>query len=490
MRPAHPRSRAAPRPTPVYRHGMRVQLLCPPPSLEGPWLRPRHAPHHAAIVAAALREAGHSVRLIDEALRTTAFDQLPRDCARAEPDVVLVMQGDYNRAIQPAVLDHVLAGLREAMPDTPIFGVSRLREDAAVGALGSLPHLPGLVFGEPEFSAVALLEGLESNDLGSVPGLALRIEHGIASTPQPPVDLDDSPVPAWDLLDLSDYGFRPHQGPDDVTWPVLASRGCPYSCFWCEVQARPNWLTRSPQVVVDEVAELHRRFGARTFFLADPLFGVRRSWVLDFCARLRDAVLPIRWSCMTRTDHADPELMQAMADAGCINVLFGVESLNPYALERAGKALDPATVGPAIQAAQAAGLEAVVSVMIGLPGDTPGGVERTLDGVIAMEPDYAQFFVVQVPPAAKHPDGRLVGGWEGGRFDFPGHAFAPEAFGPEAQLRRLQRRAYRRFYLRPGYIGRRAGRIWQRGEAGVEARRLVRGAKLAVRMALGSQPAR
>ncbi len=469
---------------------MRVQLLCPPPSLEGAWIRPRHAPHHAAIVAAALRDAGHSVHLIDEALQTTHLRDVQGDCARDVPDVVLVMQGDYNRAIQPVVLDTVIRGLLEAAPNTPLFGVSRLREDTARGAMEALPSLPGMVFGEPEFSAVALLEGLKSGDLSRVAGLALRTETGITTTPPPTVDLDDSPVPAWDLLELADYGFRPHQGPEDVTWPVLASRGCPYSCFWCEVQGRPSWITRSPQAVVDEIIELHRRWGARTFFLADPLFGVKRSWVIDFCARLRDASLDVQWSCMTRTDHADRELMQTLADAGCINVLFGIESLNPYALERAGKSLDPDTVEPAVKAAQAAGLEAVVSVMIGLPGDTPGGVERTIDGVIAMEPDYAQFFVVQVPPAAKHPDGRLVGGWEGGRFDFPGHAFAPEAFGPEAELRKLQRRAYRRFYLRPSFIGRKAGSIWKRGDARVEAKRLARGAKLALSMALGRQPSR
>ena len=453
-------------------------------------VRPRHAPHYTAIVAAALRDAGHAVSIADQHLRTHSLAVLLDDIRASAPDLLLVMHSDYNRELTCELLETLFAALVESVPAGRLWCFGRLDQEHATGAMQGAPSIPAILFGEPEFPAVELADRLESGaDVAGLPGSIQRGTDGLESVPPGPLDLNASPVPAWDLVNIRDYGFSPHQQPSDVVYPVLASRGCPFPCFYCEVRSRPGWVGRSVDAVLDELNQLHRSYGTRSVFIADPTFGVQRDWALEFCRRLPLEGPPgLRWSCMSRTDRVDPDLLQAMADAGCWNILFGIESLNPDALEAASKALDPTTVGPAIAAAKNAGLEVIASIMIGLPGDTPEGVHRTIDGLIEMEPDFAQFFVVQIAEDELPEGGRLVSDWDGSRYDFWGHVFAPDAFEGKEQLLALRRSAYRRFYLRPRYIKSRVGKMVRSGEFGPQLRRALQGGALALRLAAGQRP--
>jgi anaerobic magnesium-protoporphyrin IX monomethyl ester cyclase len=461
---------------------VRIQLVCPPATLQPPHTPPRHAPHHAAIVAAALRNAGHVVDLADQHLHTADLVQVVADARAFAPDLLLFVHSDYNRKLHADVLLAVSDALGAGI-DAPLWGVARLDRAHAEGAMEALPALEGFLFGEPEFGAVLLAASLD--DPTGIPG-SIRRSDGLQVVDPGPVDFDASPTPAWDLVDMEHYGFLPHQSPHGLVYPVLASRGCPFPCFYCEVRLRPNWIARSVDAVIAEINEITSLYDVGTIFMADPTFGVKRDWTLEFCRRLQaEGPKGLRWSCMSRTDRVDAEMLQAMADAGCFSVLFGVESLNPVALDAAQKAMDVTTVGPAVRAAKDAGLEVIVSLMIGLPGDTPAGVERSLDQLIAMEPDFAQFFIVQLGEADAPEGGRLASDWEGGKHEFWGHVYLPDAFSDRAQLEGLKRRAFRKFYLRPAYLKGRVKALATSPQRRTHVARLAKGGLIAVKMAAG-----
>jgi len=430
------------------------------------------------------------VSIADQHLRTNSLQAIVADIRAAAPDLLLVMHSDYNRELSSELLETLFRALVNTVPEGRLWCYGRLDQKHAEDAMLGSPAMPSILFGEPEFPAVELADRLQRDESATgIPGSVQREEGGLSVTPPETYDLDSSPIPAWDLVDISDYGFSPHQQAADVVYPVLASRGCPFPCFYCEVRARPGWTGRSVDSVLAELNALHELYGTRSVFIADPTFAVQRDWALEFCRRLPNEGPPgLRWSCMSRTDRVDPELLHAMAAAGCWNILFGMESLNPVALKAASKALDPATVGPAIAAAQEAGLEVIASIMIGLPGDTPEGVRQTIDQLIEFEPDFAQFFVVQIGEHEVPEGGRLVSDWDGSRYDFWGHVFAPDAFEGKEQLLALRRSAYRRFYLRPRYIRRRAGKMVRSGELGPQLKRAVQGGLLALRLAAGQRP--
>lgn len=474
---------------------MRVLLLCPPVSLDGPLVKPRHAPHHTAIIAAALRDAGHAVVVQDPHRDTNELPALCAAACAARPDVLLLMGSDYNRKIAPTAMVRVAAALRDALPDIPQALYGRVNSRVARKVLESLPAAEILLFGEPEFTC---REWVDAVAAGAAPLAAARAmagavwrsdgEIGLNEAVVP--DLDASPVPAWDLVPPQNYSFAPHQQASDVVYPVLASRGCPFPCFYCEVRARPLYISRSAEVVVEELRTLRSRYGARSFFIADPTFGIDRVWAMEFCRRLeREGWTDSRWSCMSRTDRVDEALLQAMSRAGCWSVLFGIETLNPKALQSSKKALDPATVGPALAAARAAGIETIVSLMIGMPDDSPKEFEKTLDGIIDLDPDFAQFFVMQLDGAEAPAGGRFLSDWQGAKHDFWGRVYAADAFSSERQLQALRRRAFRRFYLRPRYVRGRVKALLRSGEPVAQLSRAARGGVLALRMAAGQDVA-
>ena len=462
---------------------MRVLLLLPPPVLDAPAVHPRHPPLYSLSTASALREAGHDVSIADEHLRDPNLARIVAETTAQDPDVLLVCQNDYNRKIESPVLDRLVRALRDALPQTPLAAYGRLDAKHARAALNDVPALDLILYGEPEFSAVAYVAVPEA----AVPG-SVRRGTPTVDTPPAPVDLNTLPFPAWDLVDIHNYGFSPHQEAADTVYPVLASRGCPFPCFYCEVRIRPGWIARSVDSVLAELRHLRDTQGTKAVFFADPTFGVDRDWALEFCRRLpEEGPSDLRWSCMSRTDRVDSELLDAMAAAGCWNILFGIESLNAVALDAASKNLDPATVAPAVEAAKAAGIEVIASIMIGLPGDTPTGFEDTLTRLIDMDPDFAQFFVTQITGDVAPDEGTLADAWDGSRYDFFGRVYLPDGFEDARQLADLRSEAFRRFYLRPGYIAQTARKMLRSGDFSAQLARAARGGLLAARLAAGER---
>jgi radical SAM superfamily enzyme YgiQ (UPF0313 family) len=468
---------------------VRVVLLCPPAALEPPLVRPRHAPLFTLALATALREAGHDP-IVEDAHRTAGTVPAILDhCFRHQPGAVFVLHSDYNRRTASSVMNRIVEAITRRAPSLPVVGYGRLYEASARKAMERAESLPAILWGEPEDDVDAVASALAAGEsLAGVPGTIVRTAAGLQSTAPSATDPGRWRLPAWDLLPVHLYPFSPHQQEEDPVYPVLASRGCPYPCFYCEVRAQPRYAVRPVEQVVDEMVALQERFGARSYFLADPTFAVDRRWGLEFCRAVRASSLRSpRWSCMSRTDRVDPELLRAMAEAGCWNILFGIESFGGAALEGATKNLDPKSIEPAIRAAQGAGIEVIASIMIGLPGDSPRGFEHTLKELIRIEPDYAQFFVVSVEADAAPEGGRYVSEVEGGRYEFWGRLYAPDAFEGKEQLLRLRREAFRRFYLRPGYIVRQLRRMARRGDLKGEVRRAAMGGILALRLAGGEQ---
>lgn len=488
-RVAHPESPVGQRRAVLGWIVVRVLFLCPPASFRPPLTRPRHAPLFTLSAAAAVRKAGFEVQIQDSHRTTLDPQRIVTEALAARPDAIFVMVADYNRRIGDDVLRRLSETFEAQAPSVALLLFGRLNEEVARTALLRCPQAKGAVFGEAEAACVAVLTKLrDGQGAAGSPGLVWMEAGAAKAHPPAPPALDDLPVPAWDLLPPHLYPFSPHQQEKDPVFPVLASRGCPYPCFYCEVRGQAKYQSRSVDSVLGEIRELHGRFGARSFFLADPTFSVDRRWGLEFCARLREeGPKGVRWSCMSRTDRVDDELLAAMAAAGCWNVLYGIESLEDTALAGARKNLDPATVGPAIAAAQRHGIEVIASIMIGLPGDTPQGVERTIEAIIRHEPDYAQFFVVQVDSPEPPEGGRYLSEREGGRYEFFGRVYASDAFTGREQLLALRRHAFRRFYLRPGYVVRQVRRMARRGDLPAELRRAATGAMLAVRLAAGER---
>ena len=182
---------------------MEVTLLRPPAANHGPLSRPRHWPLFALSTAAALRERGHGVRLIDAHLDRPDPQATAARVADSRPDAVLVFSADYNRRIPDAVLAAHLDAIAAAAPDAGRLLVARNSLAEARRKRAAQPAVKAVTVGEPEAAACRFVGA----PAAAGPGLLFHLGETVA-----PAGPEATPaVPAWDLSPPGGYGLSPHQ---------------------------------------------------------------------------------------------------------------------------------------------------------------------------------------------------------------------------------------------------------------------------------------
>jgi oxygen-independent coproporphyrinogen-3 oxidase len=110
-------------------------------------------------------------------------------------------------------------------------------------------------------------------------------------------------------------------------------------------------------------------------------------------------------------DSVDPDLLAAYAAAGVNRLSLGVQSMQPHVLVGLGRTHDPAGVERAVQWARDAGFVHLnLDLIYGTPGESVDDWRRSLDGVLALEPDHVSAYALTVEPGT--PLGRAVAGGE------------------------------------------------------------------------------
>ena len=184
---------------------------------------------------------------------------------------------------------------------------------------------------------------------------------------------------------------------------------------------------------------------------------MNRDWVIKLCNLLIKENLDLVWTCQTRVDKVDLELLKLMKKAGCVSILYGIESLAQESLDSIKKGVKVKNIEKSLKETQEAGIEARCSMMLGLPGETKEAVEKTISLLIKWNPSFVQFHTTIAFPGTElynnsEKYGRIVGNQMVRKFDLSGNPFVPKGYKDEKELLEMQKKAYRKFYLRPRYI--------------------------------------
>ncbi|MBN2005868.1 MAG: B12-binding domain-containing radical SAM protein [Anaerolineae bacterium] len=229
--------------------------------------------------------------------------------------------------------------LKERYPDHTLVlgGVGTKAVEDKV--LRRFPWIDIIARGEGETTGPALLHTLNNGrDLAGVQGISYRSNGAIHhNTDGARVqDLNSIPFPAFHKVDLMRY----------AGYGMMTSRGCPYLCTFCSVA--PVWnhesYSRSPENIVAEMKVLHQEAGVKLFLFQDEFFVSGKQHVMAFCRELEKSGLAIKWKAFGRVNLTDVEMMQAMADCGCVELRFGIESGSDRILERIKKGFTTAEV--------------------------------------------------------------------------------------------------------------------------------------------------
>jgi radical SAM superfamily enzyme YgiQ (UPF0313 family) len=241
---------------------------------------------------------------------------------------------------------------------------------------------------------------------------------------------------------------------------MVVIRGCPYFCTFCD-EANTVARMTSPKRVVEEIKIMVESYGIREISFWDDTMTYHKKWILEFCQRLSDANLDLIWSCLTSTNSVDREMLGHMKSAGCWNIFYGLESGDLQLLENMRahhKNKSPERIKEVVQWTKDAGIEIRASFMLAVPGETPETAEKTIQFAIDLEPEYAQFSVTTPFPGTQLYDEIKQGKW--GTLTTENYAeyhmwnvvFVPDGYKDKDEVWAMERKAFRKFYLRPRYI--------------------------------------
>ena len=447
---------------------MKILLINPPQVTRYP-----QPPLGLAMIAAVLEKNGYLVKILDLPALGFSENSVPAIIRQEKPDVVGItaMTPTINLAISAA------KKVKESDSNATVVLGGAHATILPEGTLQNAPEVDIIVRGEGEQTMLELVKVLE-NDAGSisqVSGITYRQGTYIRSNPpRPPIsDLDALPFPAFHLLPVGKYRLHPPFGRRSPVMPIITSRGCPYRCIFCskDIFGR-KYRGNSSAYVADEIQLLIEKFGVKEIKFYDDVFTLDRKRVIAICMQLKEQGIDIPWTCETRVNLVDGELLRVMKDAGCYMIAYGVESGNQGILNNLKKDITLERAIEAFKLTQEAEIETVAYFMIGSPGETPRTVKETIEFGKRLDPDFAQFSITTPYPGTELYRLAAQEGCAPGKWDEYVYADLRSAGNPSFRTKTLSmeelgewsKRAYTSFYLRWSYLWKRLRKMTSFGE--------------------------
>ena len=344
-----------------------------------------------ATIAAVAKQAGHHVEILDLCWRSYDHNLISSKVVASKPDIVGITA--------------TTAGMNQLRDISCI--VKNISESILVVGGGAHPSalpmesiyeskLDAICVGEADHSFTDIANG---EKLANISGLYYRSEENVLNTGlrTPIENLDDLPMPAWELYNPEDYKKISKL---ITKYPPVAtaefSRGCVFTCDFCasKVTMSLGYRKKSPARCAEEIKHLSS-LGFKEFWLADDIFTSDQKWAGEVSEAIIQANTGMHWTCNNgiRVESADDSLFEKMKKAGCYRVSFGFESGNDEVLKGFGKG-GKATIEQgrtAVKKARSAGLQTNAFFMLGLSCDTEDTMLDTVEFARTLPVDLLKF---------------------------------------------------------------------------------------------------
>lgn len=407
-------------------------------------------------LAAALMKRGHEVSILDCPREGLSVEDFTRRAAEYRPGAV----GFHTFSCDVRNVRESAAAVRAAAAGAVIVAGGAHPSGAPERFYTDFPDAHFGFIGEAEESFARFVDSLAAGapDL-AVPGLIFRKDGATAfNPPEFREDLSSLEFPAWRLTPPSAYPGSP-MGilfRNSPVGPILATRGCPCACTFCAGRLIQGDRVRRRTVdnVAAEIRLLTGEFGVREIHFLDDNLASSRAFAIELCDRISSDFPRLTWCCPNglRLDTLDRELLAAMKESGCYSISAGIESGSPEILKKMKKGVTVERIREKVEMIKSVGLEACGFFILGFPGETSETIEETISFACSLPLDRASFFnFLPLPgsPAAME----LEKNGEAAALDYNSfhYIFTPYVSpGLTADgLKKAQREAFKRFFLRP-----------------------------------------
>ncbi len=418
-----------------------------------------------ASIASYARQKGFSVAIIDApALNLTVenFESYLRaEFENSQPSFVGFTSS--TSAVKKAYLMAKIA--KNVFPDSKIvFGgvhATFLTEEVLANDFVDI-----VVSGEGEITFAEILEQKVWRD---IKGISFKEKGELVSTSEREriTELDLLPFPAYDLLPMTRYFPAKGSYKRLPAISMLTGRGCPGKCTFCNKTLGSRIVSRSAESLIKEIKMLIKEYGIKQIMFYDDTFTVRKSIVREFCKLIISEQIDISWCCFSRMDCVEPELLAQMKEAGCHQIMYGIESADETILKSINKKSNNELARNVVAYTKAAGIDVRGVFMLGSPNDTRQSVLKTLDFAIELNPDLAIFNITTPYPGSAmfmeaEREGRILSyNWDD--YDLSRPVMKLDSLSSD-EIIELYNYCYRKFYFRLSYICKRFRRLFTKPE--------------------------
>ena len=211
-------------------------------------------------------------------------------------------------------------------------------------------------------------------------------------------NLDNLPYPDWKYYS-NKYPLKNNflNFNSKIAIPIVATRGCPYSCFnYCTypLQQGRKVRFRSVDNVVNEIKYWLKNLNTNKFIFRDPVFSINRKYTVDLCNKIIKENLKISFLIETHLKNLDEELIDLLKKAGLNLVYVGIESINEEVLKDINRfTIDIDQQYKIIKKLVEKKIYVKSMFMFGNPEDNETTIKKTIDYALKLPHQLVQFSV-------------------------------------------------------------------------------------------------
>jgi len=344
--------------------------------------------HGLASIGATLKKDGHDVDLID-LRRLDGWGEFAKKIKKRKPDVIGISVSSMD--LRPAA--EAIQIVAKELPKT-IIAVGGIQPTMFPEKFVDNPDIDYVVKGEGE-TAMSNLCSENAEEC---------IENGLVCGVRE--DLDSLPFIDRELFEYQhemDNSFILGIQPSPMV-TMLAGRGCPYKCAYCQPAENSvfglPYRMRSVDHVIAELDELKAKYDFKSVLFWDDTFTFNQKWVSEFCKSYKhDAELLVNSRADIICKH--PEMVERLAGIGLKTMLIGFESGSQRMLDLMEKGTTVDQNFDAAEICKKNGVKIFGTYMFGLPGETKGDALLTNALIRGTSPEHKLMFIFTPIPGTK-----------------------------------------------------------------------------------------
>lgn len=365
---------------------MKVLLISPP--FEKEWREPinpnSHYPLGIAYLHSYLESCGHTVESLPfNSYEYSDANRIIREMLSTfKPDAVGLNMLTSNRVSCYEIIEHIQA----TYPNMRIIIGGIHATDMYKQIIQKYPKVIA-VLGEGEIIMGNLLSVFESGDgLENVRGIAYSEKAIDSEQYVVKATIRESLIGDLDILPFPKHELFFHDGRTVAS--ILTSRGCPFQCSYCVlgIVSTRRVRYRSIENVMNEIEYLVDKYPQiETFWIHDDVFFLKPKRAIEFCEEFVRRGIKRKIVCSGRFKPFTKELAEAMEQAGCEMMMFGLETGSPKLMETSHKSMKQEDILHTISLLKNIKVEPISFLIVGLPGEDDDTVKETIRFVKKMQ---------------------------------------------------------------------------------------------------------